>query len=128
MCDGCQEFFKKHAGVVKAAALAHASAFVDYADLAQMVFVKVLEWKQKQIDPIEISPGFLYTIASNLAISEWQRRGKLNWNRNTSMFMKTALILMKTNPEIKILVDQIMSKVKILGTKMQSFPGIRMNR
>ena len=52
MCDGCQEFFKKHAGVVKAAALAHASAFVDYADLAQMVFVKVLEWKQKQIDPI----------------------------------------------------------------------------
>ena len=92
MCDGCQEFFKKHAGVVKAAALAHASAFVDYADLAQMVFVKVLEWKQKQIDPIEISPGFLYTIASNLAISEWRKR---NWNRNTSTFMKTALILIR---------------------------------
>ena len=114
MCDGCQEFFKKHAGVVKAAALAHASAFVDYADLAQMVFVKVLEWKQKQIDPIEISPGFLYTIASNLAISEWRKRKREAQlePQHLDVYENRIDPDKETNPEIKILVDQIMSKIK----------------
>ena len=32
MCNGCGDIFKKYAGVIKAAAMTHSNAFVEYAD------------------------------------------------------------------------------------------------
>ena len=112
MCDGCQDFFNKHAGVVKAAALAHATAYVDYNDLAQMIFLKVLEWKRKQVNPVEVSPGFFYTIASNLAVSEWRKRKK---DKQLDPQHLEVLQLhidpsKESNPELKLLIKQILEQ------------------
>ena len=73
MCNGCGDIFKKYAGVIKAAAMTHSNAFVEYADLTQMIFVKLIEWKNKKKGPLDLTPGFFYTVASNLAISEYQK-------------------------------------------------------
>ena len=113
MCKGCSAFFEMHSGVIKAAALAHTNAFVEYADLTQMLFLRLIEWKSRQTCPLEVTPGFFYTIASNLAISEYRkRRQEIQMEDHHQMIFEQRIDPSKeSNPEIKALVDQILKKV-----------------
>ena len=93
MCEGCGRFFKNKHGIIKAAAMKHASRFVEYVDLAQIVYLKILEWKQGQDRPDEVANNFLYTIASNAATDAYRKR-KRNINRlQTSIYIYLRMLL-----------------------------------
>ena len=129
MCDGCQEFFKKHAGVVKAAALATPVRLLITLTWRKWSLSKCSNGNKSKLIQSKC-PGFLYTIASNLAISEWRkckREAQLE-PQHLDVYENRIDPDKGNKSRDQILVDQIMSKVKDPRTKMQSFPGIRMNR
>ncbi len=113
MCNGCGDIFKKYAGVIKAAAMTHSNAFVEYADLTQMIFVRLIEWKNKQNGPIDLKPGFFYTVASNLAISEYRKRKNESQLDDSHQKIYQTLVDPKSdsNPEAKLLIEEILAKV-----------------
>ena len=62
-----------------------------YVDLAQIVYLKILEWKQGH-RPDEVANNFLYTIASNAADAYRKRKGNIN-RLQTSIYIYLRMLL-----------------------------------
>ena len=129
MCEGCGRFFKNKHGIIKAAAMKHASRFVEYVDLAQIVYLKILEWKQGQDRPDEVANNFLYTIASNAATDAYRKR-KRNINRlQTSIYIYLRMLLtqiLKVIPRSGRLFENFLKCCRMREKKMLFFLGIMM--
>ena len=111
MCEGCGRFFKNKHGIIKAAAMKHASRFVEYVDLAQIVYLKILEWKQGQDRPDEVANNFLYTIASNAATDVYRKRKREyqpDSNEHLYIFENVVNPNSESDPEVRTLVRELL--------------------
>jgi RNA polymerase sigma factor (sigma-70 family) len=73
MCDGCEPFFQRKKGVIRAAAVAESNRFIDVEDLISDIYFRVLQWKQRTDSYLDVSNGLFYTVAKNLAIDCYRR-------------------------------------------------------
>ena len=68
MCEGCDAFFRSKEGVIRAAALSKVNRFTDLSDLISDINYRVLRWKQRTEDFMQVKKSFFYTVAQNIAI------------------------------------------------------------
>lgn len=111
MCDGCEKFFSDRHGIIKAAAIKHSSRFVEYADLSQTIYLKMLEWKKRQEQPNEVSNNFLYTVASNAATDVYRKKKREfqpDTEKHKGIFEQVVDPKSESNPEIMTLVRELL--------------------
>ena len=76
MCDGCDAFFRSKKGVIRAAASTNVNRFTDVSELISDINFRVLRWKQRTEDFMEVKNSFFYTVAQNIAIDCKRKRSR----------------------------------------------------
>ena len=131
MCEGCGEFFKNKHGIIKAAAMKYASRFVEYVDLAQIVYLKILEWKQGQDRPVKWQITF-FTLLRRMLPLMFTESEKGNINRiQTSIYIYLRMLLtqiLKVIPRSGRLFENFLKCCRMREKKMLFFLGIMMRQ
>lgn len=115
MCEGCENFFRRKKGVIRAAAAARASRFVNVDDLMSDIYFRTLRWKQNNPDYEKVSKGFFYSVAKNLAIDADRKRSHLEQfdDDKHSLIYEGQISLEGENAgRVKEIIETLMEKVE----------------
>ena len=115
MCDGCDTFFRSKRGVIRAAAVNNVNKFTQVSDLISDIQYRVLQWKRRTDDYMQVSNGFFYTIAQNLAIDcKRQRSRQVQYDEDKHEALLTEQVSLETEAtnRARELLQKVMDEIE----------------